>query len=428
MERNLENMMKKQGKKRTVVYMISMMFFCFFLMRGTIYASSASIVITTADTQVKQGDKFTVVVIAESAAVIGNFETYLSYDADLLEFDIGGSYVSGGDGTIHILEAGSGNDAAVKKYAIQFYAKKNGSCEISVSDRPTVLEADTGEEMSVSKNSLSVTIGAEEKKLNNNRNLSSLSISNGSLEPEFSSKQTEYNVTVGSEVNTLFVIAKPDNKKSTVTVTGNENLKTGQNAINIAVKSQAGEIKNYIVRVKKMSLEEELLNQEEKAEETEKAEEIKEEVKIFMEDGKTYLENTNKYEMVTLEDAEALPSGYMETSIVIGGQKVTAYTLESDLENDFLLMYLKHEGEEAQFYQYDRKEHTLQRYKTDITKVINENSLNSQTTTSEEYSKNLFQLTIVIAIETAMCALLLAVVIRLYLKSGKKQREDDFDI
>lgn len=187
-----------------------MMALCFLGLQANVYAASASVIITAGTADVKKGEKFTVTVVAESSAVIGDFEAYISYDADVLEFDTGGSYVTGGDGLLHILEMGSGNNEAVKQYALQFYAKKDGKCQISVKDRPIVLEADTREEMSVSKNSLSITVGEGEKKPNNNRKLKSLIISNGTLEPEFSAKKTEYQVTVGSQVDTLFVIAKPD--------------------------------------------------------------------------------------------------------------------------------------------------------------------------------------------------------------------------
>lgn len=408
------------------------MVLCFPGIGGMAYASSASVIITAGTANVKQGEKFTITVIAESSAVIGDFEAYISYDADILEFDTGGSYVTGGDGMLHILEMGSGNNAAVKKYALQFYAKKDGKCQISVNDRPIVLEADTGEEMSVSKNSFSLTVGKGEKKLNNNKKLKSLTISNGILEPRFSAKQTEYHVTVGSDVDTLFIIAKPDYAGALVSITGNEGLKMGQNTVNIEVKSQAGEIRNYILYVKKMTQEEEARqNQEEKPEETPEPEEIAENMTVFLREGKTFIKTGCQYEVAALEDKSLIPSGYMETSLVLGGKKVTAYTLKNDLDNDFLLMYLKYEEEEPQFYRYDRKEKTIQRYQTDGKKVIeneNNNNGNDQMMTKDEYTKNIFQLTIVIAIETAACAFLLAAVIRLYLRSRKKEQEDDFDI
>lgn len=418
-------------RKKNIVISLCVILLCFLCMKGTVNASSASVIITTGDANVEQGEKITIIVIAESTAVIGDFEAYISYDADVLEFDTGGSYVTGGDGMLHILEMGSGNNAAIKKYALQFYGKKNGKCQISVNDRPIVLEADTGEQMSVSKNSLSITVGQGEKKLNNNKKLKSLVISNGTLEPEFSAKKTEYNVTVGSEVNTLFVIAKPAYAKSVVSITGNENLKTGKNTVNIEVKSQAGEIKNYILYVKKMSLEEEALQQqEEKIEETKEPEVSEEILSVYLKEGKKYIKNISQYEVSELEDKSLIPSGYIETSLLLGGEKVKAYTLENDLDNDFLLMYLKYEEEEPQFYRYDRKEKTLQRYQADGKKVVSNhnNNDNGQMMTEDEYTKNIFQLTIVIAIETAVCALLLATVIRLYLKTRKKEYEDEYDI
>ncbi len=417
-------------KRKNILIILCIGVLCFLCMKEMASAASASVIITTEDTSVKQGEKLTITVIAESSAIIGDFEAYISYDAEILEFDTGGSYVTGGEGMLHILEMGSGNHAVVKKYALQFYAKKDGKCQISVNDRPVALEADTGEQMSVSKNSLSITVGKGKEKRNNNRKLKSLTISNGTLEPEFSAANTEYQVTVGSHVDTLFVIAKPDYIKSTVNIEGNENLKIGQNTINIEVTSQAGEIRNYILHVKKMSAEEEALEQpEEQAEETPKPEAEEEAITIYTKEEKTYIKNVSQYETAELQDKSLIPSGYIETSLMLGGKKITAYTLKNDLDNYFLLMYLRHEEEEPQFYLYDRKEKTLQRYQKDSKMIIdNNNNSNTPIMTKDEYRRNIVQLTIVIAIETAVCALLLAGLIRSYLKSRKKEDEDDFGI
>lgn len=85
---------------------------------------------------------------------------------------------------------------------------------------------------------------------NSNIYLSSLSLSSGNI--EFDKNTFEYETTVLYEVENIEVLATPEEETSKVTVEGNENLKVGDNYINVKVTSESGESKSYIIKVNRL--------------------------------------------------------------------------------------------------------------------------------------------------------------------------------
>ncbi|GAA4861388.1 hypothetical protein GCM10023310_45950 [Paenibacillus vulneris] len=92
-----------------------------------------------------------------------------------------------------------------------------------------------------------------------NADLSSLSLSNGSLSPAFASGTTAYTSNVAAAVSSLTVTASVYDKNATMTVNGNSvasgqasspiNLQIGSNVITIVVTAQDGTTKTYSVTV-----------------------------------------------------------------------------------------------------------------------------------------------------------------------------------
>lgn len=92
-----------------------------------------------------------------------------------------------------------------------------------------------------------------------NANLENLAVENFTLDPEFSNDVTNYNITIGSNINELNILAVPSNSNATVSITGNENLKFGENVINITVTAEDSKTtKTYTINVYKETVEEEL--------------------------------------------------------------------------------------------------------------------------------------------------------------------------
>ncbi len=80
--------------------------------------------------------------------------------------------------------------------------------------------------------------------------LKSLTISPGTLSPKFKYSTTKYTATVAENVTSVAVDAQVSNEKATVeSVTGNTNLKVGENTIKIVVKAENGTTATYTIIV-----------------------------------------------------------------------------------------------------------------------------------------------------------------------------------
>lgn len=84
-----------------------------------------------------------------------------------------------------------------------------------------------------------------------NTNLSSLYLSVQGLNPDFSKDKTNYSLFVPSSVSDISVNATPESSNSRVEVSGNNNLKSGDNLITINVIAQSGDSKKYSIIVTK---------------------------------------------------------------------------------------------------------------------------------------------------------------------------------
>lgn len=105
------------------------------------------------------------------------------------------------------------------------------------------------------------------KNLSADNSLKTLSISPGTLSPEFTGKTVQYAATVANDVTSVAVTATPANEKAIVeSVTGNENLAVGKNALKIVVKAENGVTATYTITVTRQEAE----ASPEKSEEAEK--------------------------------------------------------------------------------------------------------------------------------------------------------------
>lgn len=107
-----------------------------------------------------------------------------------------------------------------------------------------------------------------------NTNLEILAIENYLLYPSFDNSVTQYTIEVSSETVNLNVFAVPENEQGSVTISGNENLKEGNNIITVTVTAPNGISKReYKINAYKRSLEEEQKYKQEQEEQKEKLEE-----------------------------------------------------------------------------------------------------------------------------------------------------------
>ena len=88
-----------------------------------------------------------------------------------------------------------------------------------------------------------------EKDKSTNNYLSSLSVENHEISPEFDKNTKKYSLTVNKEISNINILAQAEDSRSTVTGIGNKELNVGLNTFNISVTSESGEINTYELEV-----------------------------------------------------------------------------------------------------------------------------------------------------------------------------------
>lgn len=88
--------------------------------------------------------------------------------------------------------------------------------------------------------------------LSSNAYLSQFRVDQPGISPAFSKTTYNYSITVGNDINNLTVTAVPEHSKATVTISGNMNLKEGNNTIDVKVTAQDKKtVKTYKIIVTK---------------------------------------------------------------------------------------------------------------------------------------------------------------------------------
>lgn len=83
----------------------------------------------------------------------------------------------------------------------------------------------------------------------NDATLKSLSITGVTLTPTFDPNVTSYVANIGTDINEVEVIAEVNNEKATREITGNTELKDGENIITVAVTAEDGTVTNYEIKL-----------------------------------------------------------------------------------------------------------------------------------------------------------------------------------
>lgn len=96
-------------------------------------------------------------------------------------------------------------------------------------------------------------------KTETNANLASLEVEGYTIKPSFDKNTYKYTIDgiISKDITELIVNAIPEDSDSTVTITGNKNLKEGTNTISVIVTSKDGVKKEYVITANK-ELEEDL--------------------------------------------------------------------------------------------------------------------------------------------------------------------------
>lgn len=150
--------------------------------------------------------------------------------------------------------------------------------------------------------------------------LKALSVSEGTLSPEFSSKTTSYKVSVPAATESITIKATATDAKASISGTGKKNLKVGSNKFTIACTAENGARKYYVVTI-----------------------DVDETPSLYTEF------NGKKLGFVTnLNDVKA-PEGYTKSTTQFDGNEVSCFVNET---TGLTLCYLVDEQGNKAFYIY----------------------------------------------------------------------------
>lgn len=166
----------------------------------------------------------------------------------------------------------------------------------------------------------------EEDPKSTNNNLSGLSVSAGSLSPEFNADTTEYTVNLPADATTISIDASAADEKAAVEGTGEHSLKAGTNEIAINVTAENGDIKTYYVKVN-----------------------VDETPLVYT----TF--NNQKLGVVRNTDEIGIPNSFEETTVTLDGQEVKAW---NSAQMNKTIVFLVNEAGEKNFYLFENNQVT----------------------------------------------------------------------
>ena len=327
------------NKLKSVVSIIVIM--AMFILMGrnnVVYASSATVTISSAT--VTQGQEFKVNVDISADASIGAYNFYLEYDASVLQAVSG--FEGGGGGRIQLIYDVPDSSSISKKLTktVTFKAIGPGTSAIKyvcISGDDGVIDYDTVDNMSVTPKNGSITVNAPVVASKNN-NLSSMSIAavreDGSsydvtLSPAFSKDVTKYNISVEQGVTDLVVSAKTEDAKAKINVQW-PNLDPGDNTTKVIVTAEDGSKKEYVIYTKVP---------------------VEETTPPMPEDPITTVIDGTEYYVGNINDSVTLPEGFESFEYNYNGKTVVA---GKGLVKDIIVMYLTSgTGEAGKLYIYD---------------------------------------------------------------------------
>ncbi len=215
---------------------------------------------------------------------VAAFNTNIYFDETKFEFISGPENINVDGNRIIIVwyDSQGGNGARHGELGkIKFKAKENGTANFVVNGD---FYSSKGQLIQTNFENIQVQVGKDEiisepeVIKDENTNLETLAIENVLLYPPFNNDITQYNAEVSNEVTDLNILAIPEDERGKAEVLGGQDIKEGNNIINIKVTAPNGiTTREYQVNVYKRNVEEEekyKVEQEEQKEKLEQAYEI----------------------------------------------------------------------------------------------------------------------------------------------------------
>lgn len=324
--------MKKCIKKLLCAMLIVTVIFSCIPMTASALSGRATLIFS--NNSIVVGDKVTVTAVYTTDESIDVLEGYINYDSTKLKFVSGADMVQDGDGKIKFVSTnaeGTYNSVSAEFEAIAagtVYIKLDG-CKAANTQEAEL--SPQGANLIISQ----ATTSTPDEGASKNANLSSLTVSAGTLEPAFSPDVTEYRVTVPYDKTDGIMYCQTADGNAKISISGERELKVGITKRSVTVTAPSGDTKTYSITFNRLD--------ENGNDTTASANENNPKAVI---DGKNYYVSDN-FENVTV------PEGLVLTVFVYEGVQVSAYT---DVQNSITVLYLMNEDStEGAFYTYDKQ-------------------------------------------------------------------------
>lgn len=289
-----------------------------------VYAAGLSIALS--DQDLKVGDTFTATISVPGG---GSSQVALSYDNSVISFDSSSVTSSGGDGEKMISVNGA-------KGTVTFTVVGSGSTSLTATSTSGTDSSGVAADYSAAGVVVKAA-GSQENSdtdsTNGDNSLSGLSLSDGTLSPEFSYKTTKYTASVDYDVTSIDVSATPSNPSATIdAITGTDNLQVGNNTVTVVVKAGNGSTATYTINVERKEQSEDAEEEENQPEEQQSADGSK----VFTMNGQNYIPADTIPE-------DVIPADFSESVVSIDG---TDYPALSFTKAELTLLYLIPENTE----------------------------------------------------------------------------------
>lgn len=232
-------------KKLNKIFILLILIFTIFLNHKIVHAEEMQIISNKNEVEAEEEIEINIEIRNPQIQAL-TLEIY--WDKSVLEYVSGPEHSNNlGNRIIYtwINENGE-NYETINVETFLFKAIQNGTANITVTGEFYNIN---GKELKINDSSLEIKVGKKEKEIEElppqnenvpagNSNLAILRLNEEGISPEFNKDIKEYYFTINSSLTNLEIIAIPENSEANVTITGNNNLKMGENVIEIKVESQ----------------------------------------------------------------------------------------------------------------------------------------------------------------------------------------------
>ena len=396
-------------KTKKILGLIITMVLANLLFISSVYAANR-ISVSVNRSEAVSGTNINVTVVCEADYNISLCEFSLDYDKNLLTIVSGDAYV---------LDVVTTKGVKKRTYYYTFKTKSSGKATLSIVNSRIMRDNDSNPDTQINhtRGSASVTIKTQaqiDSSKSSNRDLSILKIDGYELTPSFDTNILEYTVELEHDVTSIKINATAADKKAKVTGTGTHEVTEGENKIEIAVTAENGNRKIYVINaiVKelnpvKVNIGGEELTVVRKTDGLEIPLTFKETTTVIGgEEVLAFESSVTKFVIVALRDTDGnvglyivekngkftlykenrfsgivifliipdnIPDGYVLDKVKYNGEEITVYRLEGTI---YPLIYgINIDTGEENWYTFDEKEGTLQRYVEDATDVKEQDNL-----------------------------------------------------